>query len=118
MRFITDYFRFNQKLVMSPYPLPRVGETLQQLEGFQYATELDLNMGYYTIKLYPACQYMTSIVTECGKFKYNGLPMAMCASGDIFQSKIDELIGDIEGVKTYIYDIIVLGNDIFEKHIE
>ena len=37
---------------------------------------------------------------------------------DIFQAKVDKLLGDIEGVKTYIDDILVLGKDTFEKHIE
>ena len=61
---------------------------------------------------------MIKIVTEFGKFKYNRLPMGMCASGDIFQSKVDELLSDIKGAKTYIYDIIVLGKDSFENHID
>ena len=43
--------------------------------------------------------------------------MGMCASGDIFQAKVDELLGDTEGVKTYIYDILVLDKDSFESHI-
>ena len=42
--------------------------------------------------------------------------MGMWASGDIFQAKIDKLLGDIESVKTYIDDILVLGKDSFEKH--
>ena len=44
--------------------------------------------------------------------------MDMCAYGDIFQSKVDELLVDIEGVKTYIDDILVLGKDVFENRIE
>ena len=44
--------------------------------------------------------------------------MGMCASGDILQSKLDNLLGDIEGIKTYIGDIIVLSKDIFENHID
>ena len=44
--------------------------------------------------------------------------MGMCASGDIFQSKVDKIIGDIEGVKTYINDISVLRKHIFSNHIE
>ena len=84
---------------------------MQQLEVFHYATSLDLNMGYYNIILSPASQYMTKIVTEFGKFRYNCLPMGMCDSGDIFQAKVDELIGDIEGVKNYIGDIVVLRRD-------
>ena len=95
MRFITNYNMINQKLVRKPYPLPRIGETMHQLEGFQYATALDLNMGYYTIRISPASQNTTTIVTEFGKFRYNRLPMGMCASGDIFQAKVDELLSDI-----------------------
>ena len=52
---------------------------------------------------------MTTIVTEFGRFKYDHLPMGMSASRDILQSKVYKLLGDIEGVKTYIDDIIVLG---------
>ena len=43
--------------------------------------------------------------------------MVIYAPGDIFQSKVDELIGDTKGVKTYINDILVLSNDFFGKHI-
>ena len=44
--------------------------------------------------------------------------MGMCTSGDIFQAKVDELIGDIEGVKMYINDILILIEDWFKKDIE
>ena len=111
MRFITEYCRLNQKLVRKPYPLHRIGETIQQLEVFQYETALYLNMGYYTIRLSPAIQDMTMIVTEFWKFRYNHLPMGMFALGDILQSKVDELISDIKGVKKYIYYILVLGKE-------
>ena len=88
---------------------------MQQLEGFQCSKALDFNMGYYTISIYPASQYMTMIVTEFGKFRYNCLPMGMCASGDIFQAKVGKLLGDIKVIKKYINDIIVLSKDSFEK---
>ena len=75
-------------------------------------------MGSYTIRLSPTSQDMTKIVTEFGKFKYNFLPMGMCASGDIFPDKLYELLGDIEGVKTCIDNILVLNNESSSKHIE
>ena len=65
-------------------------------------TALDLNMGYYIIRISPASKDMTTIVTEIGKFRYNCLPMGMCALGDILQTKVDKILGDIEGVKMYI----------------
>ena len=84
VRFITDYHRINQKLVRNTYSLPRIGKTMHQLEGLQYATALDLNMGYYTIRVFPASQGIKMIVTELGKFRFNCLPMGMCALSDIF----------------------------------
>ena len=41
----------------------------------------------------------------------------MCALGDIFQDKLDKLLCDIKGVKTYIDDILVLIKQSFSKHI-
>ena len=61
---------------------------------------------------------MTKIVTEFGKFRYNRLPMGICDLGYVFQAKVDELLGDIEVVKTYIDYIIVLIKYRFEKYIE
>jgi hypothetical protein len=40
---------------------------LQELEKFAYATSLDLNMGYYTIRLHPDSQKLCTIVTPLGK---------------------------------------------------
>ena len=36
----------------------------------------------------------------------------------IFQAKVDELLVDIDGIKTYINDILVLSKNCFTKHIE
>ena len=44
--------------------------------------------------------------------------MVMCTSGDIFQTKVEKLISDTKGVKTYIDDILVLRNDLFRNQIE
>ena len=49
--FLTNYRKVNGQIVRKPFPIPRIADTLQQLEGFTFATALDLNMGYYTIPL-------------------------------------------------------------------
>ena len=71
VRLITDYRRLIQQLIRNPYPLPKIGETMQQLEGLQHAIELNLNMGYYTIRISPVSQDTRKIVTEFGNFRYN-----------------------------------------------
>ena len=65
-------------------------------------------MGYYTIRISTTIQYMMRIATWFGKFRYNRLPMGVCASGVIFKAKLDDLLGDIKSVKTYIGGVLVL----------
>ena len=74
-------------------------------------------MGYYTIPLAECSKDVTTIVTEFGKFRYTCLPMGMVISGNVFQSKMYNLIGNIKGVKTYINDILCIGEGSFAQHI-
>jgi hypothetical protein len=54
------------------YPLPKISTTLQKLEGFTYATTLDLNMGYYTIRPDPTAAEMCTIIFPWDKCSYQG----------------------------------------------
>ena len=90
---------------------------MQHMEGLQYAITLDINIGYYTIRIFPAWQDMTTIITEIEKSRYNCLPMGMCTLVDILQSEVDRLLGDVAGVKTYIDDIFVLIKKRWSKQI-
>ncbi len=45
------------------HPIPKISTILQELvEGFTYSTALDLNMGYYTIRLDPTVSEMCTII--------------------------------------------------------
>jgi hypothetical protein len=55
---LNDTPRKKSIIVKKPYPIPKISTTLQELEGFTYATTLDLNMGYYTIRLDPTATKM------------------------------------------------------------
>jgi hypothetical protein len=41
---ISDFTKLNKWIVRQPYPIPKISTTLQELEGFTYATTIDLNM--------------------------------------------------------------------------
>ena len=65
---------------------------LQKLRGFQWATSLDLNMGYYHILLNPDARKYCTVILPWGKYEYLRLPMGLCNSPDIFQEKMSELM--------------------------
>jgi hypothetical protein len=47
-----------------------------------YATALDLNIGYYTIRLEPAVLEMCTIIFPWGKYSHKRLPMGFGVSGE------------------------------------
>ncbi len=53
IRFLSNFWEVNKRLIRKPFPIPKISTVLQELEGFTFATALDLNMGYYTIRLDP-----------------------------------------------------------------
>ena len=61
---------------------------------------------------------MCTIVTKFGKYRYKRLKIGILCSSDIFQAKIYELLGEIEGTKAYIDDILVIKSKKIEQHLE
>jgi hypothetical protein len=101
-----------------PYPIPKIAQMLQVLEKIAFATSLDLNMGYYTIKLDYDAQKLCTIVTPFGKYQYRRLPMGVSCSPDVFQETMSDLIQHLNFVRTYLDDILVISCSTFEDHIE
>ena len=102
--FISNFRELNKRIVRKPFPLPKISTVLQELEGFTFATALDLNMGYYTIRLDPDASKLCTIIFPWGKYSYLRLPMGVATSPDIFQSKMSQLMATLEFVRAYIND--------------
>jgi len=118
VRFISDFRELNKRILRKPYPIPNIQDMLLNLEGFQWATSLDLNMGYYHIRLDPTSKELCTIVLPFGKYEYQAIPMGLCNSPDIFQEKMSELMDGLEFVRTYIDDLLCLTKGTFEEHLE
>jgi dihydroorotate dehydrogenase len=92
---------------------------IRSMEGFSFASALDLNIGYYHIKLdHDAdAQKLCTIVLPWGKYKYKRLPMGIKIAPDVFQNVMSKLVQDKEYVKTYLDDLLILSNSSFKDHL-
>jgi len=118
VRFLSDFRELNKLIKRKPFPIPKIQDMLQKLEGFTYATSLDLNMGYYHIRLTPEASRLCTIVLPWGKYSYNSLPMGVCNSPDIFQEKISELFQGFEYVRAYIDDVLLVSSSDWNDHLQ
>jgi hypothetical protein len=118
VHFNSDFRELNKRIKRQPFPLPKIQDLLLKLEGFQFATSLDLNMGYYHIELSPAAKKLCTIVLPWGKYEYQRLPMGLCNSPDVFQEKMSSLMADLEFVRAYIDDLLIITKNSFQDHLE
>jgi len=91
---------------------------LLKLEGFKYTTSLDLNMGYYHIRLDNFSKSLCTLILPWGKYEMQVLPMGLSNSPDIFQEKMNKLLHDLEFVRAYIDDLLIVTNETFQDHLD
>ena len=117
VRFISDFRELNKRIKRKPFPIPKIQDLMMKLEGFTYGTSLDLNMGYYHIQLNPDSKKLCTIVLPFGKYEYQKLPMGLCNSPDIFQEKMSTLMYDLEYVRAYIDDLLIITKSSWSDHL-
>jgi hypothetical protein len=92
VHFLSDFWEVNKRLLRKPFAIPKISTVLQEIKRFSFATALNLNMGYYTIRLDPDASKICTILFPWGKYSYKRLPMGIVGSPDIFQGKMSELM--------------------------
>jgi hypothetical protein len=88
---------------------------LQEIQGFLFATALDLNMGYYTNRLDPDASKICTIIFPWGKYCYKQLPMGIAGSPDMFHGKMSALMESLECVRAYLDDLLCISKFILSK---
>ncbi len=116
--FLSDFWEVNKRLVRKPFPIPKIITVLQEIEGFSYATALDVNMGYYTIILDSDVSKIFTIIIPWGKCSYNTPPMGIAGSPVIFQEKMSELMETLEYVRAYLDNLLCISKLSLEDHLE
>lgn len=118
LRSIANFIELNKHIRRKPFPIPKISDMLYKLEGFRYATALDLNMGYYHIALTPKASSYCTVVFPWGKYEYLRLPMGLCNSPDIFQERMSSLVHDLTFVRAYLDDLLIVSKDSFTQHLD
>ena len=87
VHFISVFRNLDKQLKRKPYLMTKINEILLKLEVFQYDISLDLNMGYYHIRLSENVSNLWTIIFPWGKYCYKCLPMGVANSPEILNRK-------------------------------
>ena len=108
-RLVQDYRGINKKTIKNKYPLPRINDLFEQLNGAKVFSKLDLRMGYHQIRVREEDIPKTAFSTRYGLYEFtvmtfgfsNAPPTFMRAMNYLSQEWLDVF------VILYLNDILV-----------
>ena len=117
LRMCVDFRGLNAKTRKDAYPLPRIEEALDALNGAKYFCSLDLAHGFHQLPVASEDIEKTAFrVGTGGLYDYLRMPFELTGSPGTFMRLMDKIFGDqkFQTILTYLDDILVFGRDFNE----
>ena len=117
IRLCVDYRRLNKKTVRDAFPLPRVEESFDCLNGSKYFSTIDLSAGYNQVAVEESDKHKTAFTSPFGLYEYNRLPFGLCNGPATFQRLMQHCFRDevFQLLLVFLDDIIVYSSTIDQQ---
>ena len=119
MRFCIDYRALNEVTIDNATPLPRIDDCLDQIVGSKIFTTIDLNSGFYQVRVNPEDQEKTAFNCRYGHYEWKVMPMGLKGSPPVFQAFLNKIFRPYldQFVCVYIDDLIIFSKSP-EEHLK
>ena len=118
IRMCVDYRKLNQRVRRDVYPIPRIEESLELMNGAQYFSTLDLTAAYYQVEVHPDDQHKTAFTTPLGLFEYKRMPFGLSTSPATFSRLMGQVFReDIMRILLVYMDDVLVHSQTVDEHI-
>lgn len=109
IRFCVDYRRLNKITRKDVYPLPRIDDALDSLQGAEFFSSLDLRSGYWQVPMSAVDRPKTAFTTPDGLYEFNAMPFGLCNAPARFERMTDNILRGLNWSTClcYLDDIVV-----------
>ncbi|GJU42169.1 putative reverse transcriptase domain-containing protein [Tanacetum coccineum] len=90
-RMCIDYQELNKLTVKNRYPLPRIDDLFDQLQGSSVNSKIDLRSGYHQLRVKDKDIPKTALRTRCGHYKFQVMPFGLTNAPAVFMDLINRV---------------------------
>ena len=109
LRICLDPTNLNKVIVREPYHFRTPEDIAYLLVDTCIMTVCDCKKGNCHQQLDEAFLFLTTFITEPGRFRYTVMSFGVTVAGDVFQCKLDHCFGHIKNVIVIVGDIMIVG---------
>jgi hypothetical protein len=104
-----DYRELNKITTKNKYPLPRIDDLFDQLQGVQIFSKIDLRSGYHQLKIRRENISNTAFCTRYGHYEYVVMPFGLANAPTAFMDLMNQVFHDFlyQFVVVFIDDILI-----------
>ena len=122
LRFCVDYRALNKQTVKNRYAIPRAEELFDRLQGAAVFSKIDLESGYWQIRVAKDDEPKTAFRTRYGHYQFKVMPFGLTNAPATFQSAMNNIFRKYldDFVVVFLDDILIFSKDATQhaKHLQ
>ncbi|GJU37908.1 putative reverse transcriptase domain-containing protein [Tanacetum coccineum] len=118
-RICIDYSELNKLTVKNRYPLPRIHDLFDQLQGSQFFSKIDLRSGYHQLRVHEDNIPKIAFRTRYGHFEFTVMPFGLTNTPAVFKDFMNRVCRPYLNrfVIVFIEDILIYSKT-REEHVD